>query len=188
MPNRDLRVLPLLDKSSWVLTAGADGGLTAHLVDATGPLGHCETIGSSEGGWDTALDGDGTPWVVFVSADTGCIAARRAGGPKWGPSLQVSAESGQEPLIRADEFNNVWVFWKSEFGKGEFQCRVCRMGPRSGQEMVAATFDVEHDIQDAGSRGGVIWFVAGDLGSDPWIVHGTEHGGFYPATRIPSAA
>jgi hypothetical protein len=130
------------------------------------------------------LDTDGTPWVVFVSEENGCIAVRRAVEGRWGPSLQVSAERGVEPLIRADEFNNIWVFWRDGSPGAAFACRVCRMGPRSGQEMVAASFDRDQTILDAGCRGGEIWLLAGDREGERWIVCGTEHDGFPPARRI----
>lgn len=188
MLTRDLRVLPLLNKSAWVVFATVDGALTAQLVSPKGVATMSESIGTSEGGWDATLDGDGTPWVVTVSAASGCIAVRRAAVEKWGPSLQVSAGKGSTPLIRADEFNNVWIFWKADSTDGEVECRACRMGPRSGQEMVAATFHRECQILDAGNRGGVIWLVAGDSESERWIICGTEHDGFQPPVQLGNSA
>jgi hypothetical protein len=184
MRTRNSRLLPLEDKSSWVLSANADGNLIAHLMDSGGITARGVTLGSADGGWDATLDAEGTPWVVFVSSDTGCIAARRVVGGEWGPTLQVSAEDGQNPIIRADEFSNIWIFWKCDSPNGEFECRACRMGPRSGQEMVAVTFELEHDIRDAGCRGGVIWIALGDFDSDPWIVSGTEHDGFGAVRQV----
>lgn len=182
--SRKVVLLPREDKTAWLLSPDTHTVIAARLVTPAGQTGSAVPLGPSGDGWDATIDTVGTAWVAYVDTEMRNIFVRRAAADEWGPALQVSGAAGAEPLIRPDEFGNVWVSWKVRCSSGRWEIRVCRMGPRSGQEMVAATFDDEPDYLDSGTRGGVLWHIIGDTNGRHTIVTGTEHNGFNPSFRL----
>jgi hypothetical protein len=182
--SREVVLLPREDETAWLLRTEGDGVLSARLLAPGGPCGPGIALGSGRQGWDAVLDSTGTAWAAYIGGDGHNVYVRKAVHAEWGPAFQVSSSSGIAPFIRADEFGNVWISWKARTSDGHWEIRVCRMGPRSGQEMIAATFDAEPAYLDAGTRGGVLWQIARTPGGPVSIVTGTEHGGFGPSVPL----
>jgi hypothetical protein len=185
MKHSPTAVLPLAEHKAWLLRETGHSKLTAQLVGPTDSAEPPVELGSSLGGWDAVLDHEGAAWVAHIDGLNNCVYVRKAVGHAWGPPLQVSSASGSDPLIRADEYSNVWVFWTVEpDGNAPWEIRVCRMGPRSGQETAVAQFPDQPSILDAGTRGGAIWLLVRCAGESPLLISGTEHGGFRSPARV----
>ena len=92
-----------------------------------------------------------------------------------GPKLRVSTGGNDAaPMIRADEYNNVWIAWWSPQAR---EIRICRMGPRSGREVVACdvAYGPARDLTVFEGRIRVTC-AGGDGRSITW--EGTENDGF----------
>ncbi|HEY3267439.1 MAG TPA: hypothetical protein VGM37_10960 [Armatimonadota bacterium] len=181
MPAETYECLPCADGSAWILSANEDLSLTAVRYDGK-TYSEPFSLASTCVGWSTVMDSDGFSWVAWSEITDGhsYVYVRRAEGENWGLRLQISPTDGAYPLIRADEFGNVWIFWTWD---GVFT--VCRMGRRSGQPIKAAEFSKTADLLDGGTSGGAIWLIVAD-GEARHLVRGTEHGGFAPPVALPS--
>lgn len=183
-PDPRLVLLPREDQTAWLVFCEGPSQLCARFAAPPDEFGNVVTLGDAGEGWDAAIDTTGTAWIAYVDGPGSNVFVRRAPNAQWGTALQVSSSRGSAPIIRADEFGNVWVSWIAQSPEGRWEIRVCRMGPRSGQEMVAASFDEVPQWLDAGARGGVLWHTISTSRGETWVVTGTEHSGFRPPVLL----
>lgn len=175
-----MEILPAADGVVWLARASGNGDL--QVVD---------TIGRSDGfqlnrgcdGWTATVDHAGIPWVV--TSEAGTIYARRYENGAWGPRLQVSTQpdNALNPLVVADEYANVWIFWRYERAA---ELWVCRMGPRSGQETLVSRA-VAPRLLNVATRQGRLFALYEEKDGRAMIAAGTEHGGFGAPTPVAAS-
>jgi hypothetical protein len=170
-PGDTCELLPSGDGTVWVARPQDNGDL---LVQDTAARQGALRIANVGDQWAAVVDHAGIPWVV--TGEDAVVHARRYRDGAWGPRLQVSTrpERAAGPMLIADEYANVWIFWRYvETG----EVWMCRMGPRSGQETLVARGRDPHLLSVA-TRDGRFHALYWEEGERLMLATGTEHGGF----------
>lgn len=181
MPAQTERCLVDHRGAPWIIRVNREGILEAVSPGARNPI----AIGKGSGGWDACVDYTGRPWIAWSEhGDSSVVYVRSCLEGEWGPRFQVSTGEGDisiQPLIRADEYGNVWIIW---LRPERHEAWVCRMGARSGQETrVAGSLGRGCELMDASSRQGVLSVLLRD--QQAHLYRGTENEGFHEVP-IPS--
>lgn len=176
-----VEVLPAADGTTWL--ARRQGNSDLLVLDISGDREGFRVEGACNR-WTATVDHAGIPWVIMCEDET--VFARRYQDGAWGPRLQVSTrpDMATDPFVVADEYANVWVFWRYVHAA---ELWVCRMGPRSGQETLVARANAPRLLRVA-TLEGRLYALYEERGGRTMLVSGTEHGGFGEPERMPATS
>lgn len=170
------KLLPAADGTLWLARRQPNGDL--QISDPSG-VREGPRVSGVRNQWSATVDHAGIPWLV--TWEEGRIHARRYDNGAWGPRLQVSTrpETATDPFVVADEYANVWIFWRY---LDSAELWMCRMGPRSGQETRVAAAPAGRMLGAATREGSL--HVLFERDGRAFLATGTEHGGFGPPVEV----
>ncbi len=150
----------------WVVLVAVVGGAAA--AAAAGPVGPVAELANAKVQEDfpaMCVDGDGTPWVVYVShdgkADSLKIAKKTDAGLKAAATLAGPGIIHQ-PAVACDGKGMFWAVWSQVNAENVMELLARRVvaGKAAGKTITLAASDHAEIFADAGTdRSGRVWVV-----------------------------